>query len=112
MDELKTTIFEHSLVVLDGPAGSGKTRMVNHIAEELKETTIALFIDSTTDLKSLVGSYVCTENIGSFEWRNGPLIKCMEEGLWLVLENLSEASEEILDGLIRCASSGSYHLTS
>lgn len=78
----------------------------------MKETTISLFIDSTTDLKSLIGSYICTENIGQFEWRNGPLIKCMEEGMWLILENLSEASEEVLDGLIRCAHEGKYLLIS
>ena len=34
-----------------------------------------LFIDNTTDLKSLIGSYVCGEKIGEFEWRDGPLLR-------------------------------------
>ncbi|KAL4485768.1 hypothetical protein ABPG72_012308 [Tetrahymena utriculariae] len=112
IDEVKTALLENNFVVLDGPIGAGKTILLNKIASDMKETTISLFIDSTTDLKSLIGSYVCTENIGQFEWKNGPLIKCMEEGMWLILENLSEASEEVLDGLIRCAHEGKYLLAS
>lgn len=95
--------LEHTFIVIDGPAGSGKTTVVNEILRRTKETSISLFVDATTDLKSLLGSYVCTENIGQFSWKNGPLIKAMEEGMWLVLENLSEASEEVLDGLLQCA---------
>lgn len=61
---MKTSILENTFVVLDGPIGSGKTTLLNKIAEDMQEATISLFIDSTTDLKSLIGSYVCTENIG------------------------------------------------
>lgn len=31
--------------------------------------------------------------------------------MWLLLENISEASEEVLDGLIRCGKESSYTLT-
>ena len=63
--------------------------------------TLKVYIDSTVDIKSLIGSYVCSEKIGVFEWRNGPLIKAMTTGSILILENFQEANEEIIFSLIK-----------
>lgn len=30
---------------------------------------ITIFLDSSVDLKSLIGSYICSERIGEFEWK-------------------------------------------
>ncbi len=59
-----------------------------------------------------MGSYVCSEKIGQFEWRVGPLVCAMERGAWLVLKNLQEANEEVLHGLIAAASRGAAELQS
>lgn len=64
LEEVRTAILENNFIVLDGPIGCGKSTLLSKIASDMKESVLSLFIDSTTDLKSLVGSYVCTENIG------------------------------------------------
>lgn len=50
---------------------------------------------NTLDLKSLIGTYVCSERIGEFEWRDGPLSSAYKNGYFLVLENLQEGKEEL-----------------
>lgn len=48
------------------------------------------------DSKSLIGNYVCSEDIGKFEWNDGPLITAMKYGLWIILENFQESNDDIL----------------
>ncbi|EGR30434.1 type a von willebrand factor domain protein [Ichthyophthirius multifiliis] len=106
INEIKQKILENNFLILDGEAGCGKTTIINKISTDFNQKIISLFVDNTTDLKTLIGSYVCTEKIGQFEWKQGPLVKCMQEGLWLLLENVQEASEEVLQGLLKFSKEG------
>ena len=92
----------NKLVILDGNIGSGKSKMIEHILKKLKKESnfIRIYIDNTTDLKSLIGCYVCSDKIGQFEWKNGPLIIGMRKGSIILLENFQEANEEIIQALI------------
>jgi midasin (ATPase involved in ribosome maturation) len=51
------------------------------------------------DSKSLLGTYVCTEN-GEFTFQKGPLIKAMEQGLWLVIRDIEKGAGDIISTLI------------
>lgn len=53
--------------------------------------------DTSLDPRSLLGSYVSSgENPGSFEWKDGVLVQALQEGKFLVLENIDKASSEVL----------------
>lgn len=87
LKELEKLILSENFIVLNGPLSSGKSAYVEYLRKFYKNQILTLFVDYTTDLKSLLGSYVCTEKIGQFEWKDGPLVKAMEEGKWLVFKN-------------------------
>jgi midasin (ATPase involved in ribosome maturation) len=43
-----------------------------------------------------LGCYTCSEKIGEFEWKSGPLFQAITEGCVLVIKNMQEASEEVI----------------
>ena len=55
---------------------------------------IRLYITKSLDLKTLVGTYVCSEKLGEFEWKDGPLAAAYKQGYLLILENLECAKDE------------------
>lgn len=57
--------------------------------------------DTSLDPRSLLGSYVSSPTqIGTFEWKDGVLVRAMREGKWLVFKDIDRASMEVL-GLIK-----------
>lgn len=53
-------------VCLIGPPSSGKTTLIRILAEKKSHELISLFIDSSIDSKTLLGTYLCTEVPGEF----------------------------------------------
>jgi midasin len=74
LEELKISLIKNYFVILDGPLQSGKSTIV----EQLEQQSIRIYIDNQTDLKSLIGCYICTEKIGLFEWADGPLTQALK----------------------------------
>ena len=72
---------------------------MQHVFQNQKK--ILVYLDSMTDLKSLIGAYVSAEKIGEFEFRNGPLTQALMQGFTLILENFQEANDEIIIMLIK-----------
>lgn len=99
ISQLKAIILSNSFLLIDGPGSCGKSALLKHILN--KREHILIYIDSTTDLKSLIGAYVAGERIGEFEFRYGPLTQAINQGLVLILENFQEANEEIIILLIK-----------
>lgn len=57
--------------------------------------------DTSLDPRSLLGSYVSSPTqLGTFEWKDGVLVRAMKEGKWLVFKDIDRASMEVL-GLIK-----------
>ncbi|KAL5501448.1 MDN1 [Sanghuangporus vaninii] len=84
---------------------SGKTTLIHHLSSLIHPfspnniVTIHL-ADTSLDPRSLIGSYVSsTTSVGTFEWKDGVLVKAMREGRWVVLKDIDRASNEVL-GLI------------
>lgn len=89
-------------LLIVGPAGSGKTTTIRHVARSLgKETQmITLHITEQTDAKLLLGLYTSSNVPGSFAWQPGVLTKAVLEGHWLVIENIDRAPAEIVSLLL------------
>ncbi|KAI5117001.1 hypothetical protein M0805_002669 [Coniferiporia weirii] len=91
--------------LLTSTPSSGKTAFLNHLALLLHPSTANHIVtihlaDTSLDPRSLLGSYVSSSaHAGSFEWKDGVLVKAMREGKWVVLKDIDRASGEVL-GLI------------
>lgn len=62
---------------LQGPVGSGKTGLVEHLAactgRKLGESLVKVQLGDQTDSKMLLGTYRCTDTPGEFIWQPGVL---------------------------------------
>ncbi|XP_066138163.1 midasin [Euwallacea fornicatus] len=84
---------------LQGPVGSGKTGLIEHLAacsgRELGDTFIKVQLGDQTDSKMLLGTYRCSEIPGEFVWQPGVLTQAVIEGNWLLLEDIDLVSMDI-----------------
>lgn len=89
-------------VLLSGPPSSGKMTLIRHLSSILHPNTVNQIVsihlaDTSLDARSLLGSYISSPTKpGTFQWRDGVLVKAMKEGKILVLENVDKASSEVL----------------
>lgn len=88
--------------ILTSVPSGGKTLILSHLAKlvhpghQNQIVTIQL-ADTSLDPRSLLGSYVSsTVHPGTFEWRDGTLIRCMREGKWVVFKDIDRGGPEIL----------------
>lgn len=93
--EIFTSAWQQQLpVLLKGPTGCGKTRFVQHMAENLgrKLYTIACHDDLTA--ADLIGRHL----IGSGEtyWQDGPLTRAVREGAICYLDEVVEARKDTI----------------
>ena len=91
----------HSLLV-SGPAGSGKTVLIRYLANELGKigSMLTLHLNEMADIKLLVGFHTTSASGESFEWKPGVLTKAVQEGRWILVENLDRAPVEIMSALL------------
>jgi len=80
--------------------------LIHHLAKLLhpeKQNQIVTIhlADTSLDPRAILGSYVSsTTRPGTFEWKEGVLVRSMREGRWVVFEDIDRGSNEIL-GLIK-----------
>ncbi|THH20578.1 hypothetical protein EW146_g790 [Bondarzewia mesenterica] len=81
---------------------AGKSLILSHLAAVLhpnvKNQIIAITLaDTSLDPRSLLGSYISSPtNPGTFEWKEGILVRAMREGRWVVFEDIDRGSNEVL----------------
>ncbi|KAI5834423.1 P-loop containing nucleoside triphosphate hydrolase protein, partial [Schizophyllum commune Tattone D] len=106
LHEIATCMSLRVPSLLTSPPSSGKTTILQHLAGLLHPTiknqivTIQL-ADTSLDARALLGSHVSSPTRpGTFEWRDGALVRAMRAGRWVVLEDIDRASAEVL-GVLR-----------
>ncbi|KAF3328833.1 midasin [Carex littledalei] len=85
-------------VLLYGPVGSGKTALINKLASENR--VLFIHMDDQMDSRTLVGSYVCTEQPGEFKWNPGSLTQAIAKGFWIVFEDIDKAPSDVQSVLL------------
>ncbi|OHT04520.1 hypothetical protein TRFO_27958 [Tritrichomonas foetus] len=94
---LALALLTNKPVLVVGPAGSGKTTLIQQLASIAGAEITSLHLGSAVDAKSLLGGYICGEIPGEFRWLDGPLTSAVRTNeRWIVLEQIEEASAEVL----------------
>ncbi|VVT57060.1 uncharacterized protein SAPINGB_P005514 [Magnusiomyces paraingens] len=91
-------------MLLEGSPGVGKTSLITAIAEVTGHKLTRINLSEQTDLIDLFGSDSPAEGEGSnqFVWRDAPFLHAMQEGGWVLLDEMNLASQSVLEGLNAC----------
>ena len=89
-------------ILLSGPPCSGKTLLVNEVAQAVGKSSslVVLNLNEQVDAKALVGMYAYSASDAAITWRPGILTKAVKDGDWILLENIDRASIELMTMLM------------
>lgn len=97
--------LRHPALLTSSPS-SGKSLLIHHLANLLHPrsenhvVTIHL-ADTSIDPRSLLGSHVSSAtNPGTFEWKEGVLVRAMKQGKWVVFKDIDRGTNDVL-GVIK-----------
>ncbi len=92
-------VFEHCYknkipVLLKGPTGTGKSRLVEYMAYQLSMPLLTISCHEETSSTDLIGRFVIkgAETI----WLDGPLTTAVKQGAILYLDELAEARPDVI----------------
>ncbi|WP_196888866.1 CbbQ/NirQ/NorQ/GpvN family protein [Aureivirga sp. CE67] len=92
-------VFHHAFnckipILLKGPTGTGKTRFIEFMAQELNKELITISCHEETSSTDLIGRYIIkgAETI----WIDGPLTTAVKNGSIVYLDEIAEARPDVL----------------
>ena len=91
-------------VLLEGSPGVGKTTLVTALARACGRPLTRINLSEQTDLMDLFGTDVPVEgaDAGHFAWKDAPFLRAMQNGEWVLLDEMNLASQSVLEGLNAC----------
>ena len=91
-------VLDSRPLLITGLSGSGKTSVIHEISQSLGKASsmLTLHLNEQTDAKLLIGMYTSATSTGSFTWRPGVLTTAVQEGRWVLVEDLDRAPADIL----------------
>lgn len=90
-----------SPMLLRGDAGSGKTCLVEYLHRRVRGgDLLRIHLGDQTDAKALIGTYTTGSKPGTFEWMAGALTSAVQKGLWVLIEDIDRAPNDIVAVLI------------
>jgi nitric oxide reductase NorQ protein len=93
--ELFKRAYEQRLpVMLTGPTGCGKTRLVEHMGQLLKRPVVTISCHDDLTSSDLVGRFMITG--GDVVWNDGPLTRAIKDGSICYLDEVVEARHDSL----------------
>lgn len=84
-------------VMLVGEPGTGKTSIVTSIAKVVGKKVLRINLSDQTEFSDLVGTYLPTPR--GIEFVKGALITYLEEGNWVILDEVNLCSQSVIEGL-------------
>ena len=102
LERLAHALTESRPVLLTGPAGAGKSLLVTEAARQLNHlsTMFVLHLNEQTDAKSLLGVYTSSAGAGSFSWQPGVLTRAVQQGRWVLIEDIHRAPTDVLSSIL------------
>ena len=97
-EQLLERAFQQRLpVMLTGPTGCGKTRLVEHIGGLLERPVVTISCHDDLTSADLVGRFLVTG--GDVVWQDGPLTRAVRQGAICYLDEVVEARHDSLASL-------------
>ena len=87
-------------VLIQGPTSSGKTSMIEYLANFSGNKFVRINNHEHTDLQEYLGTYVSGSD-GQLRFQDGLLVQAMRNGYWIVLDELNLAPTDVLEALNR-----------
>jgi MoxR-like ATPase len=94
VDLLKRAFQQKQPVMLTGPTGCGKTRLVEHLGELLGRPVATVSCHDDLTSADLVGRFIVTG--GDVVWKDGPLTRAIKAGAICYLDEVVEARHDSL----------------
>lgn len=88
-------------ILLEGSPGVGKTSLVTALANMSGHHLCRINLSDQTDLIDLFGSDLPVEGggPGEFAWRDAEFLKALQQGHWVLLDEMNLAPQAVLEGL-------------
>lgn len=88
-------------ILLEGSPGVGKTSLVTALANISGHHLCRINLSDQTDLIDLFGSDLPVEggSSGEFAWKDAEFLKALQEGHWVLLDEMNLAPQAVLEGL-------------
>lgn len=100
MNLVRATSTRRFPILLQGPTSSGKTSMVEYLANISGNYFVRINNHEHTDLQEYLGTYVSGED-GTLRYQEGVLVEALRNGYWIVLDELNLAPTDVLEALNR-----------
>lgn len=88
-------------IMLEGSPGVGKTSLVAALANMCGHHLCRINLSDQTDLVDLFGSDLPVEGgePGQFSWKDAEFLRALQEGHWVLLDEMNLAPQSVLEGL-------------
>ena len=88
-------------ILLEGSPGVGKTSLITALSNISGHELCRINLSDQTDLIDLFGSDLPVEGggLGEFAWRDAEFLKALQEGHWVLLDEMNLAPQAVLEGL-------------
>ncbi|KAJ3914904.1 P-loop containing nucleoside triphosphate hydrolase protein [Lentinula edodes] len=88
-------------VPIEVPTSSGKTSSIEYLAKRTGRRFIPINNHEQTDIQQYIGSYVLQPVPGGLAFTDGLLIRALQSGDWIVLDEVNLARTDVLEALNR-----------
>ena len=88
-------------ILLEGSPGVGKTSLITALANITGHRLCRINLSDQTDLVDLFGSDLPVEGggPGEFAWKDAEFLKALQDGHWVLLDEMNLAPQMVLEGL-------------
>jgi midasin len=88
-------------ILLEGSPGVGKTTLISALANISGHHLCRINLSDQTDLMDLFGSDLPVEGgkPGEFAWKDAEFLRALQEGHWVLLDEMNLAPQAVLEGL-------------
>lgn len=101
---LRALYVPNKAILLEGSPGAGKTSLIGALARASNNALTRINLSDQTELIDLFGADLPVEGggPGEFAWRDAAFLRAMQNGEWVLLDEMNLASQSVLEGLNSC----------
>ncbi|CAO1630303.1 unnamed protein product [Sympodiomycopsis kandeliae] len=101
---LRALYVPNKAILLEGSPGAGKTSLIAAVAKASGNHLTRINLSDQTELVDLFGADLPVEGggPGEFAWKDAAFLRAMQNGEWVLLDEMNLASQSVLEGLNSC----------